>query len=83
MRRLDLVKHSQIPTSGDFPVPEPRAITPQELTPRLERAYDFAARQVRPTIERTPDFFPMYTVKEVGGTGASFGPTGAPASMPG
>jgi unsaturated chondroitin disaccharide hydrolase len=33
-----------------------------ELRPRLERAFDFAARQVRATIERTPDFFPIYTV---------------------
>ncbi len=40
---------------------EPRAITAADLKPRLERAYDCAARQVRATIERTPDFFPMYT----------------------
>ena len=31
------------------------------LTPRLERAFDFAAGQVRATIERYPDFFPIYT----------------------
>jgi unsaturated chondroitin disaccharide hydrolase len=41
---------------------EPRAIKPSELRPRLERLVDFTARQVRATIERTPDFFPMYTV---------------------
>jgi hypothetical protein len=32
-----------------------------ELRPRLERAFDFAANQVRATIERDPDFFPIYT----------------------
>ena len=32
-----------------------------ELEPRLERAFDFAAGQVRTTIERYPDFFPIYT----------------------
>jgi unsaturated chondroitin disaccharide hydrolase len=32
-----------------------------ELRPRLERVFDFAAQQVRATIERTPDFFPIYT----------------------
>ena len=42
---------------------EPRAIEPSDLKPRLERAYEFAARQVRATIDRTPDFFPMYTVE--------------------
>ena len=31
------------------------------LRPRLERAFDFAARQVRATIARDPDFFPVYT----------------------
>jgi unsaturated chondroitin disaccharide hydrolase len=31
------------------------------LRPRLERAFDFAARQVKSTIERDPDFFPIYT----------------------
>lgn len=41
---------------------EPRPVTPGELRPRLERAFDFAARQVRATVERTPDYFPMYTV---------------------
>ena len=34
-----------------------------DLRPRLERAYEFAGRQVRGTIERTPDFFPIYTVE--------------------
>jgi unsaturated chondroitin disaccharide hydrolase len=32
------------------------------LRPRLEGAFDFATRQVRATIERCPDFFPIYTV---------------------
>jgi unsaturated chondroitin disaccharide hydrolase len=32
-----------------------------DLRPRLERALDFAASQVRATIERDPDFFPIYT----------------------
>ena len=41
---------------------EPRAIDLADLRPRLERAFDFAARQVRATIERTPDYFPIYTV---------------------
>ncbi len=40
---------------------EPRAIDLGELVPRLERAFDFAAGQVRATIERYPDFFPIYT----------------------
>ena len=31
------------------------------LRPRLERAFEFAARQVRATIVRDPDFFPIYT----------------------
>jgi unsaturated chondroitin disaccharide hydrolase len=31
------------------------------LIPRLEQALTFAARQVRATIERYPDFYPMYT----------------------
>jgi unsaturated chondroitin disaccharide hydrolase len=40
---------------------EPRAIAAAELAPRLERAFDFAAGQVRATIERYPDYFPIYT----------------------
>jgi unsaturated chondroitin disaccharide hydrolase len=32
-----------------------------DLRHRLERAFDFAATQVRATIERDPDFFPIYT----------------------
>ena len=32
------------------------------LRPRLERAFDFAAAQVRATIERSPDYFPAYTM---------------------
>jgi unsaturated chondroitin disaccharide hydrolase len=31
------------------------------LRPRLERAFRFAASQVRATIERDPEFFPIYT----------------------
>src|SRR5207253_2405029 len=46
---------------GAHPVAEPRPITPSDLRPRLERAFDFAARQVRATVARTPDYFPMYT----------------------
>jgi unsaturated chondroitin disaccharide hydrolase len=41
---------------------EPRDIALQSLTPRLERAVEFAARQVRATIDHYPDFFPIYTV---------------------
>ncbi len=41
---------------------EPRALDILEFRPRLQRAFDFAARQVRATIDRTPDFFPIYTV---------------------
>jgi unsaturated chondroitin disaccharide hydrolase len=33
------------------------------LRPRLERAFHFAASQVRATIERDPDFFPIYTTR--------------------
>ena len=40
---------------------EPRKIDRETLAPRLESAYEFAAAQVRATIERDPDFFPMYT----------------------
>ena len=36
-------------------------VEPESLQPRLERAFDFAASQVRATIERDPDFFPIYT----------------------
>ncbi|AGA25144.1 glycoside hydrolase family 88 protein [Singulisphaera acidiphila] len=42
---------------------EPREIDLADLKPRLERAFDFAGRQVRATIERTPDYFPIYTVE--------------------
>jgi unsaturated chondroitin disaccharide hydrolase len=42
-------------------VAEPRVIDAAALKPRLERAFDFAARQVRATVERSPDFFPIYT----------------------
>jgi unsaturated chondroitin disaccharide hydrolase len=40
---------------------EPRKIERESLVPRLERAVDFAARQVRGMVERDPDFFPIYT----------------------
>jgi unsaturated chondroitin disaccharide hydrolase len=33
----------------------------EPLRPRLQRAFEFAASQVRATIERHPDFFPIYT----------------------
>ena len=36
-------------------------IDQDSLRPRLERAFDFAASQVRATIARDPDFFPIYT----------------------
>lgn len=42
-------------------VAEPRNIDPKALRPRLERAFDFAARQVKATVERHPDYFPIYT----------------------
>ena len=41
---------------------ETRLFAPSSLQPRLERAFDFAAGQVRRTVERTPDYFPIYTV---------------------
>ncbi len=41
---------------------EPRVIDRAALQPRLERAFDFAAEQVRATVTRTPDYFPIYTV---------------------
>jgi unsaturated chondroitin disaccharide hydrolase len=40
---------------------EPRPIELDDLRPRLERAFDFAAAQVRATIEKYPDYFPIYT----------------------
>jgi unsaturated chondroitin disaccharide hydrolase len=43
-------------------VAESGVIDAASLKPRLERAFDFAARQVRATVERSPDFFPIYTV---------------------
>jgi unsaturated chondroitin disaccharide hydrolase len=46
----------------DFrPMSKPRKIDRQSLVPRLERAFDFAAHQVRALVERDPDFFPIYT----------------------
>lgn len=44
---------------------EPRPVDLPDLRARLERAAAFAGRQVRATIERDPDFFPMYTVRGV------------------
>ena len=41
---------------------EPQSLESSSLKPRLERAFEFAARQVRGTIERYPDYFPIYTV---------------------
>jgi unsaturated chondroitin disaccharide hydrolase len=40
---------------------EPSGIDFTVLEPRLERAFDFAAGQVRATIRRHPDYFPIYT----------------------
>ncbi len=40
----------------------PHAVDLTELRPRLERAFDFAATQVRATTERYPDYFPIYTI---------------------
>ena len=40
---------------------EPTAVDPSSLKPRLEQAFDFAVRPVRSTVERYPDFFPIYT----------------------
>lgn len=42
---------------------EPCVIDVASLRPRLEQVFDFAARQVRATIERTPDVFPISTVE--------------------
>jgi unsaturated chondroitin disaccharide hydrolase len=42
-------------------VKEPRRVDRQALAPQLERAFDFAARQVHATVQRDPDFFPNYT----------------------
>jgi unsaturated chondroitin disaccharide hydrolase len=40
---------------------EPPKIDGLALVPRLERAFEFGASQVRATIERDPGFFPIYT----------------------
>jgi unsaturated chondroitin disaccharide hydrolase len=40
---------------------ELRVIDYTPLKPRLERAYDFAAGQVRATVLNDPDYFPIYT----------------------
>jgi unsaturated chondroitin disaccharide hydrolase len=40
---------------------EPRTIERESLEPRLERAFEFAACQVRRMVERDPGFFPIYT----------------------
>ena len=42
---------------------EPRVIDVPSLRPCLERAFDFAARRVRATIERTSDVFPISSVE--------------------
>jgi unsaturated chondroitin disaccharide hydrolase len=39
----------------------PGAIDIGQLAPRLERVYEFADRQVRATVRKYPDFFPIYT----------------------
>jgi unsaturated chondroitin disaccharide hydrolase len=41
---------------------EPREVELRSLAPYLRSAFEFAARQVRATIGRHPDFFPIYTV---------------------
>ncbi|MGZ3338059.1 MAG: hypothetical protein ACXVBV_22340 [Isosphaeraceae bacterium] len=41
---------------------EPRLFDQSSLKPRLEQAFDFVARHVRLTVERTHDYFPIYTV---------------------
>lgn len=41
---------------------DPRPVDPSALRPLLERAFDFGIAQTRATIERTPDYFPIYTV---------------------
>lgn len=38
-----------------------QTIGPDDMLPRLERAFEFAQRQVRRLIEDHPDYFPMYT----------------------
>ncbi len=43
-------------------MPGSRVVELDALRPRLEQVVEFAARQVRSTIERLPDFFPIYTV---------------------
>jgi len=43
-------------------VAELRVFDQSSLKPRLEQAFDFVARQVRLTVERTPDYFPIHTV---------------------
>ena len=47
---------------GTLSVAEPRPVNMADLRPRLERVVDFAASQVLATTERTPDYFPIYTV---------------------
>jgi unsaturated chondroitin disaccharide hydrolase len=42
-------------------VPASKTVELKSLAPRLGAAVDFAAKQVRATIERLPDFFPIYT----------------------
>lgn len=42
-------------------MPESGSVDLSYLRPRLERAFDFAAGQVRGTVERYPDYFPIYT----------------------
>ncbi|MFO0957435.1 MAG: glycoside hydrolase family 88 protein [Isosphaeraceae bacterium] len=40
---------------------EPRPMEPQELRPRLERAFDTAESKLKATVARYPDYFPIYT----------------------
>ena len=63
---------------------ELRLIDPAALAPRLERAFDFAAGQVRATIERPSRLLPdLHRRAAAGSTAASSGPTGAAGSTPG
>ena len=54
-------KYHSIDAYGSHECPNLERSTRQSLEPRLERAFDFAAAQVRTMIERDPDFFPIYT----------------------
>jgi len=48
--------------SGTWSMPATSTIDKAALLQKVHQAFDFAQLQVRGIIERTPDFFPMYTV---------------------